>query len=256
MTAVSHQIIIAFYAALFANWMALVVMFVSAGFFLKCFRNTVHLPRNIALFTVFTLLIMFFHNFSWAYFIAILVFFLVWSGVKIKLAKNSVRIIVILGIVIFGIVAVDVVKSQMLGTVGGFERDIFVVDVHGEDNLENFWTNLDKTFKTHMGGFLTNSIVLLLVFLWTLKADYGKISDRFLLSMLFVTLVPFLFGDFVLQSRLIYIFPIQIPASIIIYKIYKSQKISFGKPLVIALLLFQFNYALRAMANMNFLLPE
>ena len=92
--------------------------------------------------------------------------------------------------------------------------------------------------------------------MWTLKANYENISDKLILSMLFVGLLPVLFGDFLLQSRILYIIPLQIPASIIMYKIYKSPKISFGKPLFFALLLMQFNYALRSMANMNFQLPE
>jgi len=192
----------------------------------------------------------------WSYFISVLVFFLVWSGVKIKLAKKSLRIIAILGVIICGIVTVDIVKSQLTESVGGFERDIALADLNDNRKLNNFWLNLDKTFKTFLGGFLTNSILLFLVFIWTLRADYSRISDRFLLSMLFVSLLPFLLGDFVIQSRLIYIFPLQIPVSIMMYKIYKNPKISFGKPLFFVLLLMQFNYALRPMPNMNFLLPE
>jgi len=257
LTAVSHQIIIGFYGSLFANWMALIVMFVAAGFFIKCFQNTVQLPRNIVLFVFFTLLIMLFHNILWAYFISVMAFFLAWSGIKIKFSKKSIRIVVILGLIIAGIVVVDTIKSELIDSVGGFERNIMLSSKYeGSIEPDKLWTNLDTTFKTYMGGFLTNSAALLLVFLWTLKADYGKVFDRFILSMLFVSLLPFLFGDFVIQSRLIYIFPIQIPASIIMYKIYKNPKITFGKPLFFALILFQFNYALRAMANMNFELPE
>ena len=257
MTAVSHQIVVGFYAGLYANWMGLVVMFVSSIFLIKCFQNTNHLPRNITLFTAFTILIMLFHNFMWAYFISVVIFLLVWTALQRMRAKKSLRLITLLSIVIAGIIAVDVLKSEFTEATSGFENDLAVATVHTDIiEFKNFWQNIDKTFQRFMGGFLTNSMVLLLLFLWTLKADYTKISDKFLLSMLFVALIPILLGDFVVQSRLMYIIPIQIPASIIMYKIYKNPKISFGKPLFFALLLIQFNYALRAMANMNFVLPE
>ena len=257
MTAVSHQIVVGFYAGLYANWMGLAVMLVSAIFLIKCFQSTNHLSRNITLFAVFTTLIMLYHNFLWAYFISVLVFLLAWSALQRIRAKKSLRVIALLSIVIAGIVAVDVLKSEFTEASSGFENDFSVATLHTDvSESQNLWENLDKAFKTYLGGFLTNSVVLLLLFLWTLKADYSKISDKFLLSMLFVALVPVLFGDFLVQSRLVYIIPLQIPASILMWKIYKNPKISFGKPLFFALLLMQFNYALRSMANMNFELPE
>ena len=200
---------------------------------------------------------MLFHNFMWAYFISVLVFLLAWSAVQRIRAKKSLRIIVLLSIVIAGIVAVDVLKSEFTEASGGFENDLSIAFLHTDvTESQKLWENLDKAFKNYMGGFLTNSVILLLLLLWTLKADYGKISDKFFLSMLFVALVPILFGDFLVQSRFLYIIPIQIPASIMMWKIYKNPKISFGKPLFFAILLMQFNYALRAMANMSFSLPE
>jgi len=258
MTAVSHQIVVGFYAGLYANWMGLVVMFVSALFLIKCFQNTNHLHRNIALFAVFTILIMLFHNFMWAYFISVVIFLLVWTAVQRIRAKKSLRLIALLSIVIAGVIAVDVLKSELTGATGGFENDLAVAIVHTDvTDPQKIWENLDKAFHNYLGGFLTNSMVLLLLFLWTLKADYSKISDKFFLSMLFVALIPVLFGDFLVQSRFVYIIPLQIPASIMMWKIYKNPKIiSFGKPLFFALLLMQFNYALRSMANMNFQLPE
>ncbi len=257
MTAVSHQIVVGFYAGLYANWMGLVVMFVSALFLIKCFQNTNHLTRNIALFAAFAVLIMLYHNFMWAYFILVVVFLLAWTAVQRIRGKKSLRLIALLSIVIAGVIAVDVLKSEFTGATSGFENDFIIATDHTDvTEPQKIWENLDKAFHNYLGGFLTNSMVLLLVFLWTLKADYSKISDKFFLSMLFVALIPILFSDFLVQSRFVYIIPLQIPASIIMYKIYINPKISFGKPLFFALLLMQFNYALRSMANMNFELPQ
>jgi len=257
MTAVSHQIVIGFYGGLYSNWMGLSVMFASSIFFIKCFQNTKNLSRNIVLFAVFAILVMLFHNFLWAYFITVLVFLLVWSTIQKILSKKNLRIIFLLSLTIGGIIIIDVVKSELTDSIGGFERNFGVAVMHGNiTEPQKIWENLEKAFHNYMGGFLTNSMVLLLLFIWTLKADYTNISDKFFLSMLFVALIPVLFSDFIAQSRLVYIIPIQIPASIIMYRIYKNTKISFGKPLFFAILLMQFNYAFRSMANMNFQLPE
>jgi len=170
MTAVSHQIVVGFYAGLYANWMGLVVMFVSSLFLIKCFQNTNHLHRNITLFAAFTILIMLFHNFMWAYFISVVVFLLAWTAVQRIRAKKSLRLIVLLSIVIAGIIAVDVLKSEFTGATGGFENDLAVVTVHTDiTESQKVWENLDKAFHNYLGGFLTNSMVLLLLFLWTLQ---------------------------------------------------------------------------------------
>ena len=145
-------------------------MFVSAIFLIKCFQSTNHLSRNIALFAVFTILIMLYHNFLWAYFISVLVFLLAWSALQRIRAKKSLRVIALLSIVIAGIVAVDVLKSEFTEASSGFENDLTIATQHTDvTESQNLWENLDKAFKTYLGGFLTNSVVLLLFFLWRTK---------------------------------------------------------------------------------------
>jgi hypothetical protein len=254
MTAVSHQIIIGFYTAFYSNWMALITMSISIIFLLKSMRNPDH--KNLALFATFTTLTLFFHSYVWSYYIVVIALFLIWSAVQKKSRKESLKIIIILGIITSGIIAIDVAKSHVGGASNIFEKDLSnPVTSVGFNEFADKWHNLNTTFVVYLGGFLTNSAVLLLVFLWTLKANYTNDSDRFFLSMLFVSLLPILFGDFVVQSRILYNIPLQIPASIMMYKLYNSPKTPFGKPLLIVIILMQFNYALRAMANMYFVAP-
>jgi hypothetical protein len=254
MTAVSHQLVIGFYAAYYANWMALITMSISIIFLFKSLRNPNH--KNLALFTTFTILTLFFHSFIWSYYVAVIALFLIWSAIQKKTRKESLRTIFILGIIASGIIAIDVAESHVGGSRDSFEKDLSNGTVSvGLTEFVKKWDNLNVTFVVYLGGFLANSTVLLLVFLWTLKANYTNDSDRFFLSMLFVSLLPILFGNFVVQSRMLYNIPLQIPASVMMYKLYHSPKTPFGKPLLVAIILMQFNYALRAMANMYFVSP-
>lgn len=252
-TAFSHQIIIGFYAAFYANWLALIVIFFSISFLIKSIREPLPNYRNITLFGIFSILALLVHSYTWSYFVAVLILYLLWSFIIKKRSKQSVKVVVILGIVVLAVIGVDIVKS-IPGSSDSFTKDLdFGGSLIGLEEYAERWRNLDKVFTFYLGGFLTNSVIMVLLFIWTLKAKYENDSDRFLLSMLFVSLLPVLFGDFVVQSRIFFNIPLQIPASIIIYRIYLNSKMVFGKPFVFAILFLQFSYALRALANMEFI---
>ena len=255
LTAVSHQIIIGFYAAYYANWLALIIMSICSIFLLKSINNQ-NPFKNIVFFAVLTTMLLLFHSHTWTYFSAVVLLFLCWSSIQAMRAKKNIKIFLILGIVTIAIIGADVVKSFYLGSPSGFGIDLITAEQSiGYEKFAERWQNLNTTFKVNLGGFLTNFSMLLFLFMWSLNAKYNNLSDRFFLSFLFVALLPVLFGDFLIQSRIFYLIPIQIPVSIILYKIYTNSKIAFAKPLVLVVIFMQFNYALRAMANMQFELP-
>jgi len=161
-----------------------------------------------------------------------------------------------LAIVTFGVVSIDILKSYFGGVSDSFSNDLLnPATTIGYDEFAQRWDNLNSTFSWYVGGYLTNSAVLLLVFLWAVTSNYKNHFDRILYSMLFVSALPILLGDIVVQARIFYDIPFIIPATIMAYKIYKNPKVRFGKLLIIALIFIQFNYALRAMANMNYVSP-
>jgi len=203
MTLFSHQLLIGFYAAFYANWMALITLAVSSIFLLKSVNEKNHTHRNLILFFIFTTSTLFFHSYTWSYFIALITLFLVWTVIQRKRAKQSVKVIIILGLITASIVGIDTIKSYYAGSADSFEKDLQIAEFRvGLDEFAQRWQNLSTTFTVHLGGFFTNSAILLLLFLWTLKANYNNNSDRFFLSMIFVALLPILFGDFLVQSRI------------------------------------------------------
>jgi len=214
--------------------------------------------RNLLLYALCCILVLFFHSYTWSYFIVVISFFLIWSGIQGKISKESIRIIVILAIVTFGVISIDILKSYFGGVSDSFSNDLLNPDTTiGYTEFAQRWDNLNSTFHWYVGGYLTNSAVLLLVFLWAVTSNYKNHFDRILYSMLFISVLPILFGDIVVQARIFYNIPLQIPASIMMYRIYKNpKKTTFEKPLLFALIFMQFNYALRAMANMYYVAPS
>jgi len=254
--ATSHQVIIGFYAAFYANWMALIIVFISSIFLLKSIKKPYLDSKSVFLFAILTISVLFLHSYTWSYYIVVISLFLVWTAITKLRSNQNLKVVAILGVITVGIIALDVTKSYFVGESTGFEKDL----VLAEDfvSLKQFaerWRNLNSTFTWYLGGFLTNSALILLLFLWTLKSNYMKNSDRFFLSFIFVAILPILFGDFLVQSRLFYTIPFQIPASLMLYSIYVNPKINFRKPLLFTIIFMQFNYAFRAMANMNFISP-
>lgn len=252
MTALSHQVVIGFYSGFYANWLALVVAFIAAAFLLKSLNGA---KKNIAIFGILTSLIIFTHTYTWSYFVIAVAVFLTWSAIRFKKEKRDLKVIIILALVVSITILMDQVRSYSTGF-SSLDKDLTIADSNvGLEEFAKRWTNLNTTFRFYVGGLLTNSAILILLFIWTLTADYRHDSDRLLLSMLFVSLLPILFGNHLIQSRILYMVPFQIPASIMMYKIYTRPQASFGKPLFFALLIMQFDYVLRAMANMYLIIP-
>jgi len=253
LTAASHQLVVGSYASFYSNWMSLIVLCVSLAFLVKSMKEDSHFI-NVILFSIFFTLTLFFHSYTWSFFVAVIAFFLIWSGVHRKKSKKSLRVIGILAIALISVISIDLMRSYFGDVGNSFQNDFANNSTSvGIDQFSNWWSNISTSFNIYLGGFLTNSVLLVLVFLWTITGSYHKTSDRLVYSMLFVSLIPILFGGFVVQSRIIYDVFLQIPAGIMIYKLYQNKQFSFRIPLLAVIILIQFNYAFRALANMNFI---
>ena len=255
LTAASHQLVIGSYAAYYANWMSLIVLCVSLAFLIKSMRGDFNFI-NVILFSIFLTLSLFFHSYTWSFFVVVIAFFLIWSALQRKKSKKNLRVIIILSIALVSVISIDLLRAQFGDVGNSFQNNLTNPSTAvGFDQFTNWWFNLSTTFNYYLGGFLTNSALLLLVFLWTITAKYQNTSDRLIYSMLFVSILPILFGDFVIQSRILYDVFLQIPAGIFIYKIYKNPNFTFRLPFLVVVILIQFNYAFRAMSNIIFIPP-
>jgi hypothetical protein len=103
---------------------------------------------------------------------------------------------------------------------------------------------------TYYGGVYANIAILGLVMYWLIRCKVKTMVNIFLLIFLSSALVPLFLGDWVLQSRVLYNIPFQIPAAISLYAIWKENH----RIIFVAILLIAGYLSFHILANLGFVL--
>ena len=69
-------------------------------------------------------------------------------------------------------------------------------------------------FIVFFGGMFGNSLILILGLYWLLRSNFREPSNIFLSIFLSIGIIPISFGDGVVQARVFYEIPFQIPGAI------------------------------------------
>ena len=176
---------------------------------------------------------MFIHIYTWTVLAAISGTFLVamllvaiWKKNKKGKSNNNIlklftkrRIIWLLLAILLSLV-VDITKVVLIGSSGGVERDIQLAQrILGIEEFNIRWRILNATMHDSLGGIFSNFIILLLGLFWVLKSNVREPGTLFLMIFLSAGIVPLIFGLWVLQTRVLYDIPFEIPAAIALYYI-------------------------------------
>lgn len=248
LTAISFQTLIGIYAGFYANWLALIVGFVSLIFMLRFLRYSG--KWNLFIYLTLSLSVLFSHVYTWG---VLSVFSIAFLAIMFKVNRNSKRNISLLLLVILCTVAVDVVKMNLLESAGGFEKDIEKVDYLTDPNQFNIrWNNLTYTTFVFAGAQYANFLILLLVLYWLLRSDWKETSTIFIMIFLTVGSIAFFFGQSSLQLRFLYDVPFQIPAAIALTMI---KKVNRGNIILVAICFWIMIMAIRSVANFYFVNP-
>ncbi len=256
LTVVSFHFVVGMYAGFFSNWLALVASYLSLMFLFRAWEKPSKI--NYLVFLSLTVLTLFIHVYTWSYLIASIILFLVISYFMHKKQHQKMIKIGILSAIVVTNIGLDLVRMNYLGAVGGLEKDVELSqEMSGIQQFLLRWNNLQYTFSTYVGGYFTNIVILVLAFIWVLKANYENSFHRVLLASIFVGALPIVFGNYVMQARIFYNIPIQIPAALMLYSAMANYK---AHPLLSSLLSFAiiahfFGYALRSMSNFYLVLP-
>jgi hypothetical protein len=73
---------------------------------------------------------------------------------------------------------------------------------------------LIETVHIHIGGLFSNFVILGLCLYWLFFSKMRRTSDIFIITFMSVGILPLFFGDWIIQTRILYNIPFQIPAAI------------------------------------------
>ncbi len=213
LAAFSYPVTVGTLGGLFSNWMGLVEVYLFSGLMMRSMRTRSW--RRVFLTASTMVLVLFTHAHTWGLLIGVLglhALVLVFLGVR---GKNVWWEFKVVGAIIAGNVAVDVVKNWLLGSVG-VAREAVSVARSGLalEFLVQFWSNLSWTLQNTMGGFYMNPVVLFLALIGAFFVCLrGRPVHRYLALWLMLSSVFFMFGNRNVQWRILYVLPVAIFAA-------------------------------------------
>jgi hypothetical protein len=199
------------YAGFFANWIALIIGYISIAFLFRFLKRPD--KSNLVIFFAAMIALMLAHIYTWTVFSIIIVIFLL---VMLKTNLYRKRSVLMLLTVILFTVAIDASKSALVGSNLAIQNDLrFVFELGtGDSDFEGRWNTLVYTIQRYLGGLFANPIILLLGIYWLFKCNYKHPSNILILLFFSTVIIPLFIGDWLIQARLLYVIPFQIPAAI------------------------------------------
>jgi hypothetical protein len=232
--AVSFHTLIGIYAGFYANWFALIVGYISIAFLFRYLRSG--RTSNILVFSILLIATLFFHVYTWTILAAVTsIFLLTMLVIQNRKKKNNIgnnnigfftskKIILLLLFGILPSVTIDVAKVALTGSSGGLGQDIELVQTSlGIDQFHLRWEILSTTMHDSLAGVFSNFIILGLGLLWLFKSNIREHSTIFLMIFLSIGLVPLFIGNWIIQARVFYNIPFEIPAAIALYYVYRRS---------------------------------
>lgn len=257
-SSLSSQPLVMIYGGFFANFVALSIAYPIFLCLSKIWKNGPSLSMTALAVALLTVLL-FTHVYTWTWFIGVLIIFGILSVVAERRTvekKLLLEKVVAIAAIILVSVLIDYAKVTTLGSVGGLERDITIA---GESiSYQQFflrWNNLAYTFSTYLGGFVISIVFLVIAVYWSLKFKHETIFDRIILSTVYLLSFIFLFGDYVLQTRLFLNIPIGIIVGLVVYStILQSDHMSRRTAilLIVAVVIFSVHYLFTSFSNLIF----
>jgi hypothetical protein len=231
--AVYVHTLVGIYAGLYANWLGLIVGYISLAFLFRYLRTGRR--SDIILFSALLIGVLFIHVYTWTVLAAVAgIFLLAMLLVRIWDKKNNNSNIISnnsnpftnrkritwLLIVILVSIGVDITKVLLTSSSGGLVQDVELAQTDfGIEQFNTRFDTLDLTMHGSLSGVFSNFIILILGLFWVLKSNIREPSTIFLMIFLSVGLIPLYIGGWLVQARVFYDMPFEIPAAIALYYI-------------------------------------
>jgi hypothetical protein len=250
LTAISFQMLIGIYAGFYANLLALIIGYLSFVFLFKFLKSPGN-KQNFVIFSLLIIILLFSHVYTWSILMIVMGIFL---AVMLKLNYYPRRSVILLLLAVLSSVVIDSVRTTFTGISSGIERDLEVA--HLGVSLNQFplrWSNLVNTMQNYFGSQFSNFIIFALVMYWLFRSDLHQAPTIFLVTFLSLGIIPLFFGDLLVQSRVFYNIPFQIPAAIALTCIKRQAN---GNMIFLAICIWLVDMSIRAVSNFYLILPS
>ncbi|GEM_PF-3392513 len=256
LTAFSFQFIVGFYGGLFSNMLAIPVALTAVLFYLRFLDS--RRVRDFGLFFLLLTAVLVIHVYTWLFFAGALIIssiiFALTGRYDASRGQSIKRYAPVFGVIAFQIIALVSFALVLKGHSALDYLESLASSSVSPSNYADRWANLNFAFHVYMGGFMTNSVMILLALYWAITADRNKRFNVILLVCISLAAFPFFLGNTETQSRFLYMVPLQIPAAIVLSNIATGKTLGFlgnnSRMFVVAMILLHFaDYGLRSLAN-------
>ena len=209
-TVFSYHITTGMYAGFLANWIGLIFLYLFEGAVLAGLKRNSWRYCIAAL--TFQSLLLFSHANSWDMTMGILgVFFLFLSLEWLRKKENLSRPLMLLVIMTVG-VSLKILRNLSLGVEPGtFEAANVAESCVSLVNIQYLWGTLIYSLGSYKGISLMNPILYFLAGLGGLAVALdNRLASRYFTICLLTSSIPFIFGNHIVQSRIIYDLPLHI----------------------------------------------
>jgi len=251
-TAISFHTLVGIYAGSYANWLALVVGYLSIVFVLRSLKKTNKL--NVIVFLVLINITLFTHIYTWSILSLVIGIFLL---VLLKTKYYERRTIIILLLVLLSSVFIDMMRTLVTGVYSGLGYDISpptgsIVEL-GPEQFSMRWRTLVDSTLSYLGSIFGNVMIYALGLYWLIRSKIKNLSTIFIITFLSIGIIPLFLGNWIVQARVFYDIPFQIPAAIALTYLYQRRS---GSLIVIAVCIWLITMSIRAVSNFYLIAPN
>ena len=242
LTAISFHTLIGVYAGIYANWLAIIIGYSAFIFLIKFLK--IPSKKNYIIFSILLFFLLFSHVYTWT---VLTLFMFIFLGVSYRLKFFETKKIIVIALILSASVVVDISKSFFTDSVGGIEQDVSIAKkMITAENVFVIGKNLIDSIQLFAGGQLGNVLILSLCVCWLLMSKFYSIPNIFIGVFFSIALLPVLFGEEVIQTRVLYNIPFQIPAAIsLTYFINRS----YGKLIILSICILIFAMSIKSVLN-------
>lgn len=220
LTTVSFHVLIGIYAGFYANWVALLIGYAALIFFVRFLSNPTR--QNMICFSALIIGLLFAHVYTWTILTIVMGIVLIVLALSRKYARKS---IIFLASILLLSIAIDIANSNIIGASSGVYRDIEIAGSDaGPGNYAQRWSNLRYSVHVAMGGIFSDFLFYGLSIYWLLTSRLSGMTNILISIFLSISIIPIIFGTWVLQVRLLYDIPFQIPAALAISQIGRKKE--------------------------------